>query len=438
MKYKILTQIGEFLKNFNKISSAKRVNDRVILVEFSKEYKLFFDMDKSDSSIYMNESFIATKEYKAPFDGVLAKRFNSSFIESVEVLKGNRILLIRASRSGSYKKTITNIYFEFTGRFTNVVITDENGTILEALSHYENATRVVKVGHIYEMLEPIKIREKDSPEILNFKEFFISEFDRLNSKKLEISKNSKISQVEKRVDGFRRNLEALESKDELILRSLEAKEMATLITANLHNLNEYDRDFTLVNFNGEEVKFSIDEAPKFYANALFNESKKLKQKASGVAVEEENLKGKIEFYESLKELLSKAKSIEELDVLLPRKSGKKVYEKEHDNVENFYLGEYKISVGKNEKGNEFLLKNSKKNDFWFHLKDIPSSHVIVKTNKQNLTPEVIEFAAKVCINFSVKSAGKYAVDFTKRSNVKIRERAFVNYDDYDTITLDRS
>ncbi|QOQ87741.1 NFACT RNA binding domain-containing protein [Campylobacter corcagiensis] len=437
MKYKILTQIGSFLQQFRKISSIKRVNDRVLLVDFGKSYRLNFDMDKTNSSVYIDENLVPIKEYKAPFDGVLAKRFNASDIEKIEVMKGNRILLIKASKSGSYKKIFTNIYFEFTGRFTNVIITDEDSIILEALSHYENDHRAIKVGEIYTMLKPIDIKEKAVLEIGDFKEFFIDEFRRLNDKKLESVKISKLTQISKKIENLELNLSNLESKDELLEKSKNISNLATIITANLHTLKEFDREFTLKDFSGKSISFKIDEPPKIHTKNLFNESKKLKQKAAGIEQEAENLTSKLEFYNSLKELITHAKSINELEILLPKRSSKKSYEKEHDNVENFYFNEYKISVGKNEKGNEFLLKNSKKNDFWFHLKDIPSSHVIVKTNKQSLTPEVIEFAAKVCINFSVKGAGKYAVDFTRRSNVKVRQKAFVNYDNYDTITLDK-
>lgn len=437
MKYKILTQIGDFLQSFNKISSVKRVNDRILLLDFSKEYKLFFDIDKTNSSIYIDENFIPIKEYKAPFDGILAKRFNSSIIENIEVLNGNRILLIKSSKSGSYKKIFTNIYFEFTGRFTNVIITDENSIILEALSHYENPNRTIKVGQIYTILDPIDIKEKDSQKIENFKEFFIDEFKSLNFKKLSALKDIKLTQISKKIESLDRSIKSLDSKDELLDKSKEYANLASLITANLHNLNEFDRELELDDYSGKKIKINIENSPKFEANRLFNESKKLKQKASGIEQEEENLKAKFEFFNSLQELVTYAKSINELEILVPRKNSKKTYEKEHDNVENFYFNEYKISVGKNERGNEFLLKNSKKNDFWFHLKDIPSAHVIVKTNKQNLTPEVIEFAAKVCINFSVKGAGKYPVDFTKRSNVKVKDKAFVNYVEFDTIVLDK-
>ncbi|NLY03296.1 MAG: DUF814 domain-containing protein [Campylobacter sp.] len=435
MKYKILTQIGNFLTKFSQISSAKRISDRVVMIEFNKEWSIMFDMDKTNSSIYIDKNFIQTKEYKAPFDVLLAKRFNSSKLERVEVLENNRILLLQASRSGSYKKLTTNIYFEFTGRFTNIVISDEEEVILEALSHYENQKRTIKTGHVYETLLPIKIKEGDSEEIEDFGVYFKQEFDRINSKKLENLRDSKLIQIDKKLENLRQNLDELESKETLLNKAEISAKKAKLLTANLHSLKEYQREFTLTNFDGESIDFKLNDLPKFEAKKLFDESKKLKQKALGIGLEEENLKEKLEFYESLKEMIIHASSLSELEILTPKKGGKKTYEKEHDNIENFYINEYKISVGKNEKGNEILLKNSKKNDFWFHLKNAPSAHVIVKTNKQNLTSDVINFAAKVCINFSVKNAGRYEVDFTKRSNVKVRDKAFVNYTNYDTITL---
>ncbi|WP_299187597.1 NFACT RNA binding domain-containing protein, partial [uncultured Campylobacter sp.] len=136
--------------------------------------------------------------------------------------------------------------------------------------------------------------------------------------------------------------------------------------------------------------------------------------------------------------IQNAQSEQELEILLPRKriaqERRKEGEGEQD-VQNFYLGDFKISVGKNERGNVRLLKNSSKEDFWFHLKDVPSAHVIVKTNKQNLSEEAVQMAAKICVNFSVKESGKYLVDYTKRRNVKINEGAFVNYVNFKTISV---
>ncbi|CZE45921.1 NFACT RNA binding domain-containing protein [Campylobacter geochelonis] len=435
MKYHILTQIQTYLQKYKKITNIKRVGDTLILAEFDGSNRLFFDLNKSNSNIHKNENFIITKDYKAPFDVILQKRFNSSSIDKIEVLENNRVLKIQVSHSGSYKKLVSAIYFEFTGRFTNIIIVDENGVILEALRHYENEQRVVKVGKTLELLKPFEIKEKQSDKIGNFDEFFKAEFDKQNLEKLQTVRTSKLNLIDKKLENLHKNLNSLDSKDELLQKSEELNQKGMILTANLHNLDEFKREFELLDFNENRVKFNLKDNPKTAAKELFNESKKLKQKALGINLESANLLQKIEFFSNLKQMIEQSNSSEELNILLPKTSAKKELNKEFDNIENFYIKEFKISVGKNEKGNISLLKDAKKNDFWFHLKDLPSAHVIVKTNKQSLSEDIINFAAKLCVNMSVKASGNYLVDYTKKENVKVVDGAFVNYVKYATISV---
>ncbi|MCZ6156289.1 NFACT RNA binding domain-containing protein [Campylobacter ureolyticus] len=435
MKYKILMQIADFLKKFEKINSIKRVGDRVVLIEFDKQNTIFFDMDKQNSAIYKNDDYKNLKSYKAPFDVILSKRFNASNLINLEVLENNRILFIKAKKSGSYKEIVSNLYFEFTGRFTNIIITDENDNILEALSHYENTNRSIKPGKTLKHLSQITIKEKPSQIIVNFDEFLKSEFEKINSKKLFDIKNSKITILDKKIDSLTKNLTELESQENLLEKSMSLNKKGEIITANLHLLNDFQKEFILKDFNGNDVFFKCENTPKLEAKRLFDESKKLRQKASGVKFEKANLNEKIEFFQNLKELVKNVSNLDEIEALFPKKSKKLPLNKESEIIENFYIGDFKISVGKNEKGNISLLKNSKKDDFWFHLKDIPSAHVIIKTNKQNLSDEIIKMAAKICVNFSVKNSGNFEVDYTKRANVKVVDGAFVNYINYKTINI---
>lgn len=435
MKYKTLMQIADFLKKFEKINSVKRVGDRVVLIEFDKQNTIFFDMDKQNSAIYKNDDYKNLKSYKAPFDVVLSKRFNASNLINLEVLENNRILFIKARKSGSYKEIVSNLYFEFTGRFTNIIITDENDNILEALSHYENANRCIKPGKALKHLSQIEIKEKPSQTIVNFDEFLKNEFKKINSKKLFDIKNSKITILDKKIDSLAKNLTELESEENLLEKSINLNKKGEILTANLHLLNDFQKEFVLKDFDGNDVFFKCEKSPKLEAKRLFDESKKLRQKASGVKFEKANLNEKIEFFQNLKELVKNVSNLDKVEALFPKKSKKLPLNKESEIIENFYIGDFKISVGKNEKGNISLLKNSKKDDFWFHLKDIPSAHVIVKTNKQNLSDEIIKMAAKICVNFSVKNSGNFEVDYTKRANVKVVDGAFVNYINYKTITI---
>lgn len=92
-------------------------------------------------------------------------------------------------------------------------------------------------------------------------------------------------------------------------------------------------------------------------------------------------------------------------------------------------------LGANERENIYLLENSKASDFWFHLKDRPSCHVIVQNSKKDLPQNIIEKAASLCAKFSVDFGGTYEVDFTQRRNVKIQHGANVFYNPYSTIVV---
>lgn len=76
-----------------------------------------------------------------------------------------------------------------------------------------------------------------------------------------------------------------------------------------------------------------------------------------------------------------------------------------------------IKVGKNNLQNDHLLKNSNRNDYWFHVKDYHGSHVLV--NSDNLSDEMIELAATLAAHFSqAKNSQNVAVDFTQVRNVQ--------------------
>lgn len=435
MKYQHLKQIASYLNNFKKITSIKRLNDMLLCICFDRQM-LFFDLAKSGSKIYKFDDFKAIKEYNAPFDNICKKRLNNANLISCECLKNNRILRFDCVLNGSYKSVKTTLFLEFTGRFTNAIITDENGVILEALRHTTN-DRKVQVGEILKPLGEFEIREKLVDEIADFDEFFKAEFEILNAQNLANLKAIKLASVEKKLEILNENLNALENEDELRKQSEILRQKASILLANLSNLNEFERNFTLFDFENKAVNFSLDDTPKNCANGFFNRAKKLTQKANNINIERENLAQKIGFYESLKRLLLNAKSTNELEILSPKTKQKRREGLENQNIKNFYIKEFKISIGRNEQGNVWLLKNSKKDDIWFHLKDLPSPHVIVKTNKSKIDDEILEFAAKICLNFSNVNQGRYEIDYTKRENVKIINGANVNYINFKTIILNK-
>lgn len=81
---------------------------------------------------------------------------------------------------------------------------------------------------------------------------------------------------------------------------------------------------------------------------------------------------------------------------------------------------YDIYVGKNNYQNdELTFKFATGNDWWFHAKGMPGSHVIVKSKNEELPDRVFEEAGKLAAFYSKgRDADKVEVDYLQKKNVK--------------------
>lgn len=81
---------------------------------------------------------------------------------------------------------------------------------------------------------------------------------------------------------------------------------------------------------------------------------------------------------------------------------------------------YHIYVGKNNYQNEELtFKFATGNDWWFHTKGIPGSHVVVKADNEELPDRVFEEAGKLAAHYSqARGQEKVEIDYTQKKNVK--------------------
>lgn len=81
---------------------------------------------------------------------------------------------------------------------------------------------------------------------------------------------------------------------------------------------------------------------------------------------------------------------------------------------------YDIYVGKNNFQNEELTFSfASGNDWWFHAKKVPGSHVIVKSNGEELPDRVFEEAGKLAAFYSKNNGSpKVEVDYVEKKHVK--------------------
>ena len=438
MKYFLLKEIVAYLStNAQNIKIIKRIDNNIIIIEFNNKNNLYFDMSKGNSTIFKCEKSISSKkDFNAPFDIALQKRFINSKIEEIELYNDDKIINIRVNSSSSYKKLTTILQLEFTGKHTNIIILDENRVILEALRHIDefSSSRVVKVGIKLEEI-PKQTFIPKIEEVDDIEEYLYKIYDERQKQSLENVKKQKISQIDKKAKKLKKTIDSLPKKEELEIESFELYEKANFILSNIHNIKPYQKSLKAYNYEGIEIEIDLEEKPSAsrYSNELFKKAKRAKQKALNISLEKDNLDEKLEFLLRLMNNIQNSDSIEECDFLSPKKERNQTKTKKAQAYESFYFEGFKIMLGTSERENIHLLQNSKASDFWFHLKDRPSCHVIVQNTKKTIPDSVIEQAAILCAKFSVDFTGNIDVDFTQRRNVKIQSGANVLYNPYSTI-----
>jgi len=414
------------------------VEDNTIELIFDKNNSFFFNMTRGESFVYISESKRPLQGYNAPFDTLLHSLLSNSNIIQIETPNNDRILRLTLAPKSSYKEKIIVLQFEFTGRHTNAILIDENEVTIEALRHIdsESSFRVIRPAVELLSIPPFE-RKEESRNINNIEEYLKTKYHQYEEKRVRNLKKQKLLMVAKKRDKLQKLLNKLPSADALAKERKKFQNKANIILANLYQIKSYDTELQTYDFEGKEVTIKLPRGvvPNRISEYFFNLAKRAKTKAKNVHIEEENLSTKVAFYSNMYYAINQAKSTHELELLVPKRAKAQRKKARLKECELFWIDDYKVLIGRNSKENQALLKIAKSNDIWMHIRGIPSSHLIIKTDKQNLPDSIIEKAAKLCVDFSLTQAGDYEVDYCKRRFVKIQEGSSVEYDKYKTVRV---
>ena len=439
MKHYELKAITNHLRNFTYISRARRVENNTIELIFDRNNSYFFHMTRGESFIYKHDSIRPLQGYNAPFDTLLHALVSASKIVNIEVPNGDRIIRMTLAPKSSYKEKLVVLQFEFTGRHTNAILIDENEVVIEALRHIDadSSFRVIRPGVELKDIPPFERKEEKTEEIEDIDEYLSQKYFAFEAKRINGLKKQKLLSVAKKKEKLQRLLEKLPNPTTLAIDEKKYQNYGNIVLANLYQIKAYDSKLKAYDFEGNEITIKLpkDTVPNRMSEYFFNQAKKTRKKAKSVHIEEENLSTKVNFYANMYHAIQQAKDSHELDLLVPKRAKSQRKKEKIKECELFWIDDHKVLIGRNSKENQAILKLAKSNDIWMHIRDIPSSHLIIKTDKQNLPDSVIEKAAKLCVDFSLSQAGDYDVDYCKRRFVKIQEGSSVEYDKYKTVRV---
>ena len=228
-----------------------------------------------------------------------------------------------------------------------------------------------------------------------------------------------------------------------------------LLTTNMYRIKYGDSEATVQNYYEPDcpvvtIKLDVAKSPSQNAQNYFKRYRKLKT-AEQMSIEQKAATlTELEYMESVLLSVEKAETVAELDqikeelyqggYLHKQKTGKKnrVSKQAQFNLKKYILpGGYELFVGKNNQQNDYLtLKVARSRDMWFHVKNSPGSHVVLKYNNEPFTNQAIEIEARIAAYFSsINHGAQVEVDYTEIKNVKKPSGAkpgMVIYEHYQT------
>jgi predicted ribosome quality control (RQC) complex YloA/Tae2 family protein len=208
-----------------------------------------------------------------------------------------------------------------------------------------------------------------------------------------------------------------------------------LINAYGYGLTEGERVLEAVNYyTGETVKIPIDPTKTVSENAQHNFARYTKLKRTAEDLEKriistretaehlESIRTSLDLAETEEDLLQIREELERSGYVRAKHTGKKKKQAITASPLHFLSSSgYDIYVGKNNLQNEEVtFQIASPDDWWFHAKKMPGSHVIVKGHgKEELPDSVFEEAGRLAAYYSKgRTAPKVEIDYTLRRNLK--------------------
>mgnify|MGYP005857565959 CR=1 FL=1 len=206
-----------------------------------------------------------------------------------------------------------------------------------------------------------------------------------------------------------------------------------LINAFGYGLTPDDKFLEAANYYDDNkiIKIPIDntKTPAENAQKYFDKYGKMKRTAEALNALILETKGQIDHLESIQNSLDIALSADDLvqikDELIEYgfiKKGKGSKKQKVKSKPFHYISSdgFDMYVGKNNYQNdELTFKLATGNDWWFHAKGMPGSHVIVKAENKELPDSTFEEAGKLAGYYSKgKNADKVEIDYLQKKNVK--------------------
>lgn len=303
------------------------------------------------------------------------------------------------------------------------------------LGQYEGAYKIEEYDSISEVIDSFfEIRSRRE------------HMNRRSAALLKLIHNN-IERCQKKIVMHKEHIRSAQDRDKY-------KMYGDLLTANLYRIKYGDKSVSVQNYYSEsgekiEIPLKADISPSQNAQRFYKRYNKAKTTEKFASEQLEIAENEKYYLESVADALENADTPVELDeirqelmtegYIAKQNNAKKKQQKKSEPIKIISVDGYEILIGRNNRQNdELTLKSAYSTDLWFHTKEIPGSHTIIRTRGTGEAPETTMMqAAKLAAYYSkARNSSKVPVDYTLIKNVKKPNGAkpgMVIYDRYNTV-----
>lgn len=470
-----------FLKENNEFFTGGRINkiqqptrrELILYIRNNGETKqLYININPQTYHLcFMSEANTKQRYLEIPqkppmFCMLLRKYLNNSKIAKVKQPEGERILELYFD---TYNEIGDKIYLclaiELMGKYSNIILYNTDTNIILGCAHNVGADKS-QIREVYGQI-PYSYPPKNINNFLSDRYAFLNSFHKknyppncsneiidnyyaqiINRLKFKTLKSEYLSVINQKLRKTAKTLNEMNIQIENNEDFDKYRLYGDLLMANIYNLKDYSQTAKVFDYeNNKDISIPLKTSKTIKENANDFYKKYNKFKNAGNKLKEliEETKQNKEYLESVLYSINISTSIEELEEIrqeiqtsFPLPLGEGRISMRNMSIRNSGEGmtyieknsQTRIYIGKNNKQNDYIIsKLASDEDLWFHTKDCPGSHILLKT--QNLTNELILECAKLAKeNSQGAKSSKIGVIYTKRKYLRKPPKANLGYVTY--------
>lgn len=407
-------EIEELVKTFPKEGIIKKFYqpDKFSLIinymNKGENFFLFISVMDGYNRIYMIEN-LDEEKIQNRFSNFLNANFFLSKIKNIFQYNYSRVVVIEIENNNKLHKLLIRMW----GNGGNIILIDENNYIVECLRRLPKRKEWPKEQFDLSQIKPpdnifqYAVREEFKNSNINkaVNNYFKKQIEEKNFNE---KKNKLLEILEEKFDNFKKKLLLMEENVKEENFHLY-KKYGDLLIANIHLIKKGLTEISVMDYESEKlinIPLQPELSPQENVEKYYEKYKKLKNKRDLLLKEKENLLLEIQNLEKKIKLLHNTEDLEQF-TKIEQSLNKASFVKAKKDEKNFGRqiildNKFLAIISRSDKEADMILSRiAKGNDYWFHIRDYPGSHVIVKRVKGiEITEKAKEQAAMLAAYFS--------------------------------------